>query len=79
MTYETVITSKGAGAIPAVIRRQAGIGPKTVLNWVLHPDGVIVVRKQVFSPEQVRKHIRAHSGTWEGEISGAELLRRTRP
>lgn len=79
MPHETVITSKGAGTIPATLRRQAGIGPKTVLHWALQPDGVIVVRKQVFSPEQVRKHIRAHSGTWDGAISGAELLRRTRP
>jgi hypothetical protein len=64
MSNATVITSKGVSSIPATIRRQAGIGPKTVLNWALHPDGVIVVRKQVFSPEQVRKHIRAHSGSW---------------
>ena len=79
MSHETVITSKGANTIPATIRRQAGIGPQTVLHWAVHPDGIIVVRKQMFSPEQVQKHIRAHSGTWDGPISGAQLLRRTRP
>jgi len=25
------------------------------------------------------EHIRARAGTWDGEISGVELLRRTRP
>jgi len=79
MAYESVITSKGASAIPAAIRRRAGIGPKTVLSWALQHDGAIVVRKRAFSLEQIKRHIRAHSGTWDGDLSGAELLRRTRP
>ena len=79
MATETIATSKGASPIPPKIRRKAGISPRTVLSWTLRGDGVIVVCKQAAALNAVQRHIRARSGTWDGKISGAELLRRTRP
>jgi bifunctional DNA-binding transcriptional regulator/antitoxin component of YhaV-PrlF toxin-antitoxin module len=79
MATETIVTSKGASPIPPKIRRKAGISPRTVLSWTLRGDGVITVCKQAATLNAAQRHIRARSGTWDGRISGAELLRRTRP
>lgn len=79
MATETVVTSKGASPIPHKIRRKAGISPRTILSWTLRDDGMIVVCKQAGALNAAQRHIRARSGTWDGKVSGAELLRRTRP
>ena len=79
MTTETIATSKGTGPIPPKIRRKAGISPRTVLSWTLRGDGVIMVCKQAATHNAAQRHIRARSGMWDGKVSGAELLRRTRP
>jgi hypothetical protein len=78
MATETTVTSRGS-SIPRDIRRKAGISAGTVITWTLQHDGVIVGRKKSRSLNAVQRHIRAHAGTWDGDISGAELLRKTRP
>jgi hypothetical protein len=83
MPSET-ITAKGE-AIPESIREKAGVGPDTLLHWSVLPNGQIVASKIVPAPpspeqvEKMRRHIRARSGTWDGDISGEELLRWLRP
>jgi bifunctional DNA-binding transcriptional regulator/antitoxin component of YhaV-PrlF toxin-antitoxin module len=76
---ETVVTRKGTSTIPLEIRKQAGIGTGTVSQWRLEPNGLIVVRKKAGELNEAQRHVRARAGTWNGQISGAELLRRTRP
>lgn len=79
MTDETVVTSKGTSTIPLGIRRKAGIGTGTIIQWTLESDGLIVVRKKAGELNEAQRHIRTRAGLWDGRISGAELLRRTRP
>lgn len=78
MQSETTVTSKGRN-IPRDIRRKAGIGAETIITWTLQRDGLIVVRTKARALNAAQRHIRARAGTWDGKISGAELLRRTRP
>jgi len=78
MTGETRVTSKGTTTIPLEIRRKADIGTGTVISWMLKDDGQIVVRKKSGSLNKAQRHIRTRAGMWDGKISGAELLRRTR-
>jgi looped-hinge helix DNA binding domain, AbrB family len=77
MTKETVVTNKGTTTIPIEIRRALGIVPGTELEWSTRGN-VIVVRKRTGVLNQVQKHIRSRAGTWKGNLSGIELLRRTR-
>jgi bifunctional DNA-binding transcriptional regulator/antitoxin component of YhaV-PrlF toxin-antitoxin module len=79
MTDETVVTRKGTSTIPLGIRRKAGIGTGTIIQWTLESDGLIVVRKKAGELNEAQRHIRTRAGLWDGRISGAELLRRTRP
>ena len=79
MNNETVITSKGTSTIPLAIRKQAGLGTGTIITWTLESDGRIVVRKKPGVLNEAQRHIRARAGAWDGVLSGAELLRRTRP
>lgn len=79
MADETVVTSKGTSTIPLDIRRKAGIGTGTIIHWTLKDDGAILVRKKSGALNDAQRHIRARAGSWDGAISGAELLRRTRP
>ncbi len=79
MADETVVTSKGTSTIPLDIRRKAGIGTGSVIQWTLEPDGRILVRKKPGELNDVQRHIRARAGNWAGQVSGVELLRRTRP
>ena len=79
MTDETVVTSKGTSTIPLEIRRKAGIGTGTIIRWTIEPDGLIVVRKKAGELDEAQRHVRARAGLWDGRVSGAELLRRTRP
>jgi hypothetical protein len=37
------------------------------------------VRHDPAARNAIVEHIRARAGTWDGDISGEELLRRTRP
>ena len=75
---ETIVTEKGTTTIPNTIRRALGIAPGTVLEWSLQGD-VIEARKKAGVLNQVQRHIRERAGSWDGKISGKELLRRTRP
>ena len=75
---ETVVTTKGTTTIPNTIRRSLGIAPGTVLEWTARGN-VIEARKKGGVLNEFQKHIRQRAGTWEGSISGKELLRRTRP
>ena len=79
MIDETMVTSKGTSTIPLAIRRKAGIGTGTVIQWTMESDGLIVVRKKSTALNKAQHHIRARAGLWDGHISGEELLRRTRP
>ena len=78
MAKETVVTRKGTTTIPIKIRRALEIVPGTVLEWSTRGN-VIMVRKKTGVLNEVQKHIRRRAGTWEGRLSGTELLRRTRP
>jgi bifunctional DNA-binding transcriptional regulator/antitoxin component of YhaV-PrlF toxin-antitoxin module len=75
---ETVVTEKGTTTIPNPIRRALGIAPGTVLQWSTH-GAVIEARKKPGVLNEFQKHIRARAGSWDSNISGRELLRRTRP
>jgi hypothetical protein len=46
---------------------------------VLRQAAAAYVRADPTARHAVVEHLRARAGTWTGEISGAELLRRTRP
>lgn len=78
MALETTLTTKGH-RLPPDIRRKAGIGVDTVITWTLESDGAIIIRKKDRMLNETQRHIRARAGTWDGEVSGTELLRRTRP
>jgi bifunctional DNA-binding transcriptional regulator/antitoxin component of YhaV-PrlF toxin-antitoxin module len=75
---ETIVTDKGTTTIPNTIRRALGIAPGTVLEWSVQGD-VIEARKKPGVLNEFQKHIRQRAGSWDGKISGQELLRRTRP
>jgi bifunctional DNA-binding transcriptional regulator/antitoxin component of YhaV-PrlF toxin-antitoxin module len=75
---ETIVTDKGTTTIPTAIRRAMGIAPGTILEWSTHGQ-VIEARKKSGVLNDLQKHIRQRAGSWDGNISGKELLRRTRP
>lgn len=64
--------------IPQEIRRALGIAPGTVLEWSMRGDA-IEARKKPGVLNELQKRIRERAGSWDGEISGNDLLRRTRP
>ena len=45
-----------------------------------NPDGSVTLRpvKPRMTPAQARAHVRNRAGTWEGPMSGVELLKMTR-
>jgi hypothetical protein len=51
---------------------------KTNPTVVLRRGAADYVKNQAACDAAV-EHIRAHAGTWDGDVSGEELLRRTRP
>lgn len=75
---ETVVTEKGTTTIPQEIRRSCGIEPGAVLTWSVR-NGVIHAQKKDGALNTLQKHLRDRAGTWDGKISGEELLKRTRP
>ncbi len=75
---ETIVTEKGTTTIPNAIRRALGIAPGTVLQWSRQGE-VIEARKKSGVLNEFQKHIHQRAGSWDGKISGKELLRRTRP
>ena len=75
---ETVVTEKGTTTIPNAIRQALGIAPGTVLEWSVEGD-VIQARKKPGVLNAFQNHIRRRAGSWDGTVSGKELLRRTRP
>ena len=78
MKSETVVTSKGTTTIPEALRRDAGIGPGTILSWELRKDGIFA-RRKAGTLNSLQQHIQRRAGTWKGKLSGVELLKRTRP
>lgn len=52
---------------------------KTNPTAVLRHAAEEYVRSSPAVQNAVVEHIRARAGTWDGDISGEELLRRTRP
>lgn len=52
---------------------------KTNPTEVLRQAAANYVRHDTAAHNAVVEHIRARAGTWDGDISGEELLRRTRP
>jgi bifunctional DNA-binding transcriptional regulator/antitoxin component of YhaV-PrlF toxin-antitoxin module len=78
MKTETKVTSKGTTTIPEELRNAAGIVPGTILTWELRKDGIFARRKPGVL-NALQKHIQSRAGTWNGKLSGAELLKRTRP
>lgn len=75
---DTVVTGKGTTTIPQQIRRALGIAPGTVLEWSVRGDA-IQARKKPGVLNELQRRIRERAGSWDGEVSGKELLRRTRP
>jgi AbrB family looped-hinge helix DNA binding protein len=75
---DTVVTEKGTTTIPNEIRRALGIAPGTVLQWSRRGD-VIESRKKPGTLNELQKRIRERAASWDSNISGKELLRRTRP
>ena len=55
--------------------RAAGTNPTAVLRKAAEE----FVRNDHAARNAVVEHIRARAGTWDGDVSGEELLRRTRP
>jgi AbrB family looped-hinge helix DNA binding protein len=74
----TVVTEKGTTTIPQEIRRKLGIAPGTVLEWSVRGDA-IEARKRPGVLNELQRRIRERAGSWDGQVSGKELLRRTRP
>ena len=74
---ETTVTEKDATTIPTAIRRALGIAPGTILEWSTQGQ-FIQARKKPGSLNDFQKHIRQRAGSWNGNISGKELLWRTR-
>jgi AbrB family looped-hinge helix DNA binding protein len=74
----TVVTEKGTTTIPQEIRRALGIAPGTVLEWSVRGNA-IEARKKPGVLNELQRRIRERAGSWDGKISGKELLRRTRP
>ncbi len=75
---DTIVTIKGTTTIPLGIRRQLGIEAGTLLSWSTR-DGVIEARKKAGALNAIQRHIRDRAGTWDGELSASELLKKTRP
>jgi bifunctional DNA-binding transcriptional regulator/antitoxin component of YhaV-PrlF toxin-antitoxin module len=78
MKTETKVSSKGTTTIPRHLRKLAGISSGSILNWEFRDHGVFA-RPKADAPNAMQQRIRARAGAWKGEISGVELLRRTRP
>jgi AbrB family looped-hinge helix DNA binding protein len=74
---DTVVTEKGTTTIPRNIRQALGIGPGTVLEWSVRGDA-IEARKKPGVLNELQRRIRERAGSWDGQVSGKELLRRTR-
>ena len=75
---DTILTSKGTTSIPATIRQAAGLFPGSRIAWDFE-GGEIRARRREVGVSKAPTHIRKYAGTWRGNCSGAELLRRTRP
>lgn len=75
---DTVVTKKASTTIPQEIRRALGIAPGTVLEWSVRGDA-IEARKKPGVLNELQRRIRERAGSWDSEVSGKELLRRTRP
>jgi hypothetical protein len=52
---------------------------KTNPTVILRRAAADYVRNDQSARNAMVEHIRARAGTWDGDISGEELLRRTRP
>jgi hypothetical protein len=52
---------------------------KTNPTQVLRAAAAQYVRNDQTARNAIVEHIRARAGTWDGDLSGQELLRRTRP
>jgi hypothetical protein len=55
--------------------RAAGTNPTAILREA----AAKYVKSDPTARNAIVEHIRARAGTWDGDISGVELLRRTRP
>jgi AbrB family looped-hinge helix DNA binding protein len=75
---ETTVTSKGTTTIPNEIRQALAIAPGTVLEWNVEGE-TITARKKRGVLNELQKHIQSRAGSWDGKVSGGELLKRTRP
>lgn len=75
---DTIVTEKGTTTIPQEIRRRFGIAPGTVLEWSVCGEA-IQARKKPGVLNGAQRRIRERAGSWDGKVSGKELLQRTRP
>lgn len=70
--------------LPAALARELKAKAKsarTTPTAVLRRAAVEYVRKNKSGPKlnAMQEHLLSRAGTWDGDISGEELLRRTRP
>lgn len=70
--------------LPAPLARQlkakaraAKTSPSAVLRRAV--EKYVATASNGPGPNDLQEHINTRAGTWDGEISGEELLRRTRP
>jgi hypothetical protein len=57
--------------------RAAGTSPSAVLRRAA--ERYVGAARKGSGLNDLQEHINARAGTWDGDISGEELLRRTRP
>lgn len=68
--------------LPATLARQLKAKARqarTTPTEVLRRAASDYVHKDTSARSALVEHIRSRAGTWDGDISGEELLRRTRP
>jgi len=74
---KTLVTSKGTTTIPLPIREALAIQPGARIEWTVDKEGLHgKVCKSSLNDAQ--RHVLKFAGRWDGKISGAETLKRTR-
>ena len=82
MYYSVCMTEILTVRMPASLVRELKTKARlahTNPSAILRQAAADYVRQSHAGVNAMQQHILARAGTWDGDISGAELLRRTRP